>query len=208
MKYVLTVLLSLAVLLPGTAWSAAEKIKGKYEVVGPIDALKGAKEIELIEFFNYSCGHCYRFLETSKKLHAKYKDKLLHKKYPIYWGNQTPYPSMAFYISDELGMEGKFTQDLFDTNFKLNINIFKPQVIQILAKDFGIEKEMTAGMQSDKIKTLVDKAIELGKQYNANETPTLIINKTLKVVPSKFDGNVDAMTDNLDVIFHDILNFK
>lgn len=208
MKYVLTVLLSLAVLLPGTAWSAAEKIKGKYEVVGPIDTLKGAKEIELIEFFNYSCGHCYRFLETSKKLHAKYKDKLLHKKYPIYWGNQTPYPSMAFYISDELGMEGKFTQDLFDTNFKLNINIFKPQVIQILAKDFGIEKEMTAGMQSDKIKALVDKAIELGKQYNANETPTLIINKTLKVVPSKFDGNVDAMTDNLDVIFHDILNFK
>ncbi|MBI4384051.1 MAG: DsbA family protein [Nitrospinae bacterium] len=208
MKYVLTVLLSLAVLLPGTAWSAAEKIKGKYEVVGAIDSLKGAKEIEMLEFFNYSCGHCYRFLETSKKLHAKYKDKLLHKKYPIYWGNQTPYPSMAFYISDELGMEGKFTQDLFDTNFKLNINIFKPQVIQILAKDFGIEKEMTAGMQSDKIKARVDKAIELGKQYNASETPTIIINKTLKVVPSKFDGNVDAMTDNLDVIFHDILNFK
>ncbi|MBI5427700.1 MAG: DsbA family protein [Nitrospinae bacterium] len=208
MKYVLTVLLSLAVLLPGTAWSAAEKIKGKYEVVGAIDSLKGAKEIEMLEFFNYSCGHCYRFLETSKKLHAKYKDKLLHKKYPVYWGNQTPYPAMAFYISDELGMEGKFTQDLFDTNFKLNINIFKPQVIQILAKDFGIEKEMTAGMQSDKIKAQVDKAIELGKQYNASETPTIIINKTLKVVPSKFDGNVDAMTDNLDVIFHDILNFK
>ncbi|SVE34507.1 uncharacterized protein METZ01_LOCUS487361, partial [marine metagenome] len=103
---------------------AEDKIQGKYEVIGLIEKLKGVKQIEMIEFFNYSCGHCYQFLETSKKLHAKFKNKLHHKKYPIYWGQQTAFPAKAFYIADELGLEEKFTQEIFDTNFKLQINIF------------------------------------------------------------------------------------
>ncbi len=124
---VLTILLTGCLIFP--SFSLAEnKIKGKYEVIGSLEKLKGVKQVEMTEFFNFSCGHCYRFLETSKKLHTKFKDKLYHKKYPIYWGQQTDFPAKAFYIADELGLEGKFTQELFDTNFKLNINIFNQEL--------------------------------------------------------------------------------
>lgn len=217
MNYFLAVLLTLLIWIPTPAGAqehgggAAPKtvnIKGKYEVVGPTESLQDAKQVEMVEFFNYSCGHCYRFLETSKQLHTKFKDKLLHKKSPIYWGDQTAYPAMAFYIADELGIEEKFTKELFDTNFKLNINIFKPKVVQVLAKDFGIEKEMTEGMQSEKIKAKVTKSLELAKQYNATETPTIIINKALKVTPSISGGTVDEMTYNLELIIQDILKPK
>ncbi|MFQ5717046.1 MAG: DsbA family protein [Nitrospinales bacterium] len=207
MKRVLAALLALAVFVPCASF-ADQEIKGKYKVVGSIEKLKGADQIEMIEFFNYSCGHCYKFLETNKRLHEKYKDKLLHKKYPIYWGGQTPYPSMAFYITDELGLEEKFTRELFDTNFKLNINIFQTKVIRFLAKNYGIEKEMQEGMQSKRIKAMMDKNMALAKHYEANETPTIIINKVLKVTPSIAGGDVDAMTDDLDVIFQSILNHK
>ena len=183
-------------------------IKGKYEVIGSIEKLKNAKQIEMIEFFNYSCGHCYRFLETNERLYEKYKDKLQHIKYPVYWGNQTPYPARAFYITDELGLEKKFTQELFDTNFKLNINIFQPKVVNFLAADYGISKEMATGMQSKNIEAKVNRGLALSKQYNANETPTLIINKVLKVTPSIVGGDVDKMTDNLEVIFDDILKLR
>ena len=160
----------------------------------------------MLEFFNYSCGHCYKFLEASKKLHSKFKDKLHHKKYPIYWGNQTAYPAMAFYIADDLGLEEEFTQELFDTNFKLSINIFQPKVIRFLAKEFKIEKEMKAGMQSASIKAKTDESLAMAKKFKANETPTIIINDVLKVAPSLTKGNVDDMTANLEVIFEDILN--
>ena len=159
----------------------------------------------MLEFFNYSCGHCYRFLETSKKLRAKFKDKLHHKKYPIYWGDQTPYPAKAFYIADELGLEEEFTQELFDTNFKLNINIFQPKVIKFLANEFKIEKEMTKGMQSSAISEKTNESLALAKKYKANETPTIIINHVLKVAHSITEGNVDDMTANLETIFDDIL---
>ena len=205
MKQVAAILLAFIFLFSVTV-SADEKIAGKYEVIGDISKLKGIKTIKMLECFNYCCGHCYRFLKTSKKLRTKFKDKLHHKKYPIYWGNQTAYPSMAFYITDDLGLEEEFTQELFDTNFKLNINIFQPKVIRFLAKEFKIEKEMKEGMQSPGIKSKTDRALELAKKYKANETPTLIINDVLKVTPSISKGNVDDMTTNLEIIFKDILN--
>ena len=205
MRKLSAVLLTLLFLLP-VGVQADEKIRGKYEVIGDISRLKNVKTIEMIEFFNYSCGHCYRFLETSKRLHAKFKDKLHHKKSPIYWGNQTAYPAMAFYIADELGVEEEFTQELFDTNFKLGVNIFQPKVIKFLARDFKISKEMTEGMQSASIKAKTDQSLELAKQFKANETPTIIINGILKVAPSMTHGSTEEMTDNLEKIFDDILN--
>ena len=207
MKQVSAILLSFIFFLPGPVL-ADEKIRGKYEVIGDINKLKGVKTIKMLEFFNYSCGHCYRFLETSKKLRAKFKEKLHHKKYPIYWGNQTPYPAKAFYIADELGLEEEFTQELFDTNFKLNINIFQPKVIKFLANEFKIEKEMTEGMQSSAISKKTNESLALAKKYKANETPTIIINDVLKVVPSITKGNVDDMTANLETIFNDILKMQ
>ena len=207
MKHVIAILLVLF-FLPLSPVLADEAIRGKYEVIGDINKLKGVKTITMLEFFNYSCGHCYKFLETSKKLRAKFKDKLHHKKYPIYWGNQTPYPAKAFYIADELGLEEEFTQELFDTNFKLNINIFQPKVIRFLAKEYKIEKEMTAGMQSTAISAKTNESLALAKKYKATETPTIIINDVLKVAPSITKGNVEEMTTNLEVIFKDILRNK
>ena len=204
MKHVIAILLALF-FLPLSTVLADEAIRGKYEVIGDINKLKEVKTITMLEFFNYSCGHCYKFLETSKKLRAKFKDKLHHKKYPIYWGNQTPYPAKAFYIADELGLEEEFTQELFDTNFKLNINIFQPKVIKFLAKEYKIEKEMTAGMQSTAISAKTNESLALAKKYKATETPTIIINDVLKVAPSITKGNVEEMTINLEVIFKDIL---
>jgi len=204
---VLILLLASCSTLPNFAL-AEDKIKGKYEVIGSIEKLKGAKQVEMTEFFNYSCGHCYRFLETSKKLHAKFKDKLHHKKYPIYWGQQTALPAKAFYITDELGLEEKFTQELFDTNFKLQINIFQPRVIQRLSQHYKIEQEIRDGMKSPVIEAKVNESLALANKYNANETPTIILNKVLKITPSISGGTTEMMTENLELIIGDILGYN
>ena len=73
--------------LPSFAF-AADKIQGKYEVIGSIEKLKGVKQVEMIEFFNYSCGHCYHFLKASKKLHEKFKEKLFRKSFHFLNGDE------------------------------------------------------------------------------------------------------------------------
>ena len=207
-KFLLVLLLTILIGFPSQAALAGDKIRGKYEVIGSLDKLKGAEQVEMLEFFNFSCGHCYLFLTAVKKLHNKYKDKLFHKKYPIYWGEQTTFPAKAYYITDELGIEEKFTQELFDTNFKLHINIFQPRVVQRLSMHYKIEDEMRAGMKSKAIEDKLNKSLALAKKYNANETLTLILNGVLKVAPSLSGGDVDKMTENLDLIIEDILSYN
>ena len=208
LRQTLLVLLLTGFIIPLNLALAKDTIKGKYEVIGPVKTLKGVNQVEMIEFFNYSCGHCYHFLEASKRLHNKFKEKLFHKKYPIYWGQQTAFPAKAFYIADELGVEQKFTQELFDTNFKLQINIFQPRVIQRLSQQHAIEHEVRDGMKSPAIAAKVNKALALAKEYNANETPTIILNKVLKVTPSISGGTIDMMTENLELIIGDILSYN
>ena len=187
---------------------AEDKIQGKYEVIGSIEKLKGVKQVEMTEFFNYSCGHCYKFLETSKKLHAKFKDKLYHKKYPIFWGQQTALPAKAFYITDKLGLEEKFTQELFNAHHKLEINIFQPRIIQGLSRHYKIEQEIRDGMKDPAIEAKVNESLALANKYNANETPTIILNKVLKVTPSISGGTTEMMTENLELIIGDILGYN
>jgi thiol:disulfide interchange protein DsbA len=187
---------------------AEDKIQGKYEVIGSIEKLKNVKQVEMTEFFNYSCGHCYKFLETSKKLHTKFKDKLYHKKYPIFWGQQTALPAKAFYITDKLGLEEKFTQELFNTHFKLQINIFQPRIIQGLSRHYKIEQEIRDGMKDPAIEAKVKGSLALANKYNANETPTIILNKVLKVTPSISGGTTEMMTENLELIIGDILGYN
>ena len=115
---------------------------------------------------------------------------------------------MAFYISDEYGIEEKFTQELFDTHFKMHIDIFQRRVIRFLAKDFGLEKEFRAGMEDKRINAKVQEALAQAQKWNADETPTIIINDVLKVTPSLSGGDVDKMTDNLDLIFQDVLSYN
>jgi len=208
LQKVLLALLLVGFILPSSLALAGDKIRGKYKVIGSVEKLKGAKQVEMAEFFNYSCGHCYRFLETSKKLHDKFKDKLFHKKYPIYWGEQTAIPAKTYYITDELGVEEKFTQELFDTNFKLHINIFQPRVIQRLSQHYKIEQEIRDGMKSPSIEAKVNKSLALFKEYGGDETPTVILNNVLKVTPSISGGSVDKMTENLELIIGDILSYN
>jgi len=206
-KYLLVTLLIVFTGVPSIAITE-DKIKGKYEVIGSLEKLKGVKQVEMLEFFNYSCGHCYHFLETSEVLHVKFKEKLFHKKYPIYWGQQTAFPAKAFYIADELGVEEEFTKELFDTNFKLQVNIFQPRVIQRISQHFKIEQEVRDGMKSLDIEAKVNKSLALAKKYNANETPTIILNNVLKVTPSISGGTVEKMTANLELIIEDILSYN
>lgn len=205
MKRFIPLLILVASLIAAPALADGPKIAGQYKVIGDLKNLKNVQQIEMMEFFNYSCGHCYGFLEESKRLHAKFKGKLLHKKQPIYWGQQTPYPAMAFYIADEQGMEEKFTKTLFDTNFQLGVNVFQPRVISMLSQDFGIQEAMTDGMKSPRIRNKVQKSLQLAQEFGVDETPTIIINGTLKVTPSLSGGDVKKMTDNLIVIFNDLL---
>ena len=63
-------------------------------------------------------------------------------------------------------------------------------------------------MKSPAIAEKVSKSLALAKKFNANETPTIILNSVLKVTPTISGGTIDKMTENLELIIGDILGYN
>ena len=63
-------------------------------------------------------------------------------------------------------------------------------------------------MKSPAIEAKVNESLALAKKFNANETPTIILNEVLKVTPSISGGTTEMMTENLELIIGDILSYN
>ena len=197
------VFLFIAILFVPINSSSSEKLPGKYELIGDINKAFGKNQVTMVEFFNFSCGHCYRFLTTSKPLLAKFGKKLVHKKIPIYWGKQTPYPAIAFYLAEKDGKTEEIVQSIFDANFLGGAQIFDPRVVNFIISDSGITKDVR---KQDDMQQKVFGGLNLAKQLAVNATPTIILNDVIKITPKITDGNVDKMTENLDLIISKLLS--
>jgi thiol:disulfide interchange protein DsbA len=181
----------------------AEKLSGKYELIGDINKAFGKDQVTMVEFFNFSCGHCYKFLKSSEALSKKYGDKIIHKKVPIFWGKQTPYPAIAFYLAKEKGNVEELTKAMFDSHFKNGAPIFDPQVVNMIISEIGMPVDIR---RQEYLFSKVQDGISLARKNSANETPTVVLNGVIKVTPTITGGNVQKMTENLDVIIQDLLS--
>jgi protein-disulfide isomerase len=54
----------------------------------------------------------------------------------------------------------------------------------------------------------VRQGMALASKYKASETPTIIINDVIKVTPRIAGGDVEKMTENLDLIISKLLSNK
>lgn len=201
MKRFLVILFVVFLFFPLRSFGS-EKLPGKYKLIGDINKAFGREHVTLTEFFNFSCGHCYKFLSASRTLSKKYGNRLIHKKVPIYWGKQSPFPAIAFYLAQARGSEMEITQSLFDAIFLGGAKIFDPRVVNFILSDLGINVDIR--FQND-LQSKVQEGMDLAEKFSAHETPTVIINEVIKVMPSLYEGSIAKMTENLDLIINKLL---
>ena len=199
----ISILIAIIFLLSPLCSYALDKLPGKYELIGDINDAFGKDRVTMTEFFNFSCGHCYKFLSTAKRLQEKFGDKLVHEKVPVFWGKQTPFPAIAYYIAKEKGMAKSVTQSIFDANFLGGAQIFDARVLNFIISDAGMPVDISKQSQ---FHNKVRDGMTLASKYGANETPTVVLNGVIKVSPRISEGNIEAMTKNLDQIISKLLS--
>ena len=204
MKKILIILLAAILFFPITSF-ALKKLPGKYELLGDINKAFGKDRVTIVEFFNFSCGHCYKFLTHSKNLERKYGNKLVYVKIPDFWGKQTEFPAIAFYLAQSKGKAEEVTKNIFDANFQGGAQIFDPRVVNFIISESGIAEDVR---NHNNLITKVRQGMELASKYRANETPTIILNDVIKVTPRIVGGGVEKMTENLDLIISKLLPNK
>ncbi len=106
--------LALALTVWGCSSGAQDFMAGTHyvELPQPITTRSGDK-IEVVEFFAYSCGHCYNFEPLIKQWKKDLPDDVAFTASPVAWSQPMEPHARAFYAAQALGVLDKMHGVIF-----------------------------------------------------------------------------------------------
>ncbi|GBE04130.1 thiol:disulfide interchange protein DsbA precursor [bacterium BMS3Abin09] len=181
-------------------------IKGEYTRVPGVQFNFDEKQVEIIEFFSFYCGHCFEFEAYIPVIKGNFPKKTNWKYIPIYWGEGSPKPGEAYLIAKDAGKGEEMKKAIFKALFIEEKDIGKVEVLEELGLKLGLGFDFSHKLRTGEKAGEVGKAILMTKKYGIDETPTLIIAGNLKTTPSMLEHNIGNLRDNTITILKSLLN--
>lgn len=111
MKNILAAIVVALVSLPALAQEFREGVH--YDVISPALPTRSGDKIEVVEFFAYSCGHCYNFEPLLSQWKNQQADDVVLVPSPAVWSQPMEPHAKAFYAAQALGVLDKLHGALF-----------------------------------------------------------------------------------------------
>jgi len=184
--------------------TAQSSVIGLYETLNQPSTHEPGK-VKITEFMSFYCHQCYSFNGLKPELESKYAGKFEIELLPIYWGEGSIKPGVAYLIAKDLGKGEEMKDAIFNANFVEKRDIGSEDVLIGLARGIGLGDEFAVKLRSDEAEARAKENLRLAGTYRVEETPTLIVDGNLKVSPHETGDSVSRMTENLDEIIKEIL---
>ena len=174
----------------------APAIKGTYTTVPNVQFNFDGKQIEIIEFFSFYCGHCYEFEKSIPIIKGNFPKKTKWTRIPIYWGQGSPKPGEAYFLALDAGKGEEMTKAIFNAVFVEGKDIGKIEVLEELGIKIGLGFDFSHKLRTGEKAGDVGRAVLQTKRYGVDETPTLIIAGNLKITPGMLDHSISNLQNN------------
>ena len=112
-KFVCLLTLLLAWPPAGLAQDTSYKAGTHYDIISPALRNQSTDQIEVVEFFAYSCGHCYNFEPLLQQWKQNLPDDVQLLASPAIWSPPMEPHAKAFYAAQALGVLDKMHGALF-----------------------------------------------------------------------------------------------
>lgn len=205
-KYFVALVALLA--LPLAAMAADYKEGKHYEVLPG----QPTAEPEVVEFFSYYCGHCYKFEPVVKALEHGLKGtelKRAHVDFLFYVDRQTRkrYPetgkivSRGFAVAQALKVVEPVSEQIYKRHFFEGRQIQSVNDLRDAFIDAGVAaKDFDAAYNSFPVNSMVARMAQQTKKYGVRGTPSVIVNGKYKVLPSGLSESTDFLKDYVDLV--------
>ena len=181
-------------------------IKGIYTEVPGAEFNFDGKQVEIIEFFSFFCGHCFEFEKPLATLKAKFPKNVKWTHIPIYWDKGSPKPGEAYFIARDEGKGEEMKEAIFHAIFVDGKDIRDIEVLEELGVQVGLGFDFSHKLRTGEKAGEVGKAILLSRKYGIDETPILIIAGNLKVSPHMLEHSMSNIKNNTITILNSLLN--
>jgi len=159
-----------------------------------------AGKVEVLEIFSYACPACYRSYPLINKLKASLPATTKLRYLPASWHPEEDWKNFqrAFFAAQELGLVEKTHDAIFDAIWKsgelatMDTATNRPKALMPTIADIARyyakitpvkAEEFLAAAQSFSVDAKMRQADEQIKGYQADSTPTVIINGTYRLSP-------------------------
>ena len=138
--------------------------------VGPADA-----EVVVVEFFDYNCGYCRRALPDIQKLAEEDKNvRFVFREMPILSQNSNEVATWSL-AAHKQGKYFEFHSALMEKRGNRSAKVMKD-----IAEDLGLDAEqLEKDANSDDVKKMLQKDLDLARNIGIRGTPAFIINGEL-----------------------------
>ena len=181
-------------------------IKGTYTNVPGVQFNFDGKQVEIIEFFSFYCGHCFEFEKSIPVIKGNFPKKTKWRQVPIYWGKGSPKPGEAYFLAKDAGKGEEMKKAIFNAIFKEGKDIGKVEVLEELGAKIGLGFNFSRKLRTGEKAGEVGKAILMTKTYKIEETPVLIIAGNIKTGPHMLEHSMSKLSDNAITIIKSLFN--
>jgi len=137
---------------------------------------KVGDKIEVVEFFMYTCPHCYDFEPTVKAWLANQADDIEFVRVPAMFGGAANLHAKAYYALQAIG-EGERLHEAFFKEIHDKKNRMKTaQAVEDFVASQGVDLEkFRAAMKSFAVAAKTNRATTLLRRYGVRAVPKLVI---------------------------------
>ncbi len=206
MKFTKVIVVVLFLAMTALSAQAADKppMIGIYnEVPGKAFSFDG-KQVEIIEFLNFYCGHCNNFESDIPVIKGNFPKKTKWRTVPLYWGKSAKAVE-AFFLAEEAGKGEEMKKALFKAVFVEKRDISNVTVVEKIGMDAGLGFDFSRRLRAGDMAKKVGEALIMAQEYGVSETPTLVIAGNMRVTGHDSGHKPGAFKDNVITIIKGLL---
>ena len=148
----------------------------EFTVLSPPQATEPGK-VEVIEFFSYACGHCYRlepFLEAWEK---KLPPDVVFRRVPGVGSEQWSALAQLFYTLEAMNQLTRLHPKIFAAMHEQNQNLTSAKVRDTWLAANGVDAQQYAAVEKSlAVQSKLGRARQLMSAYKVDGVPMLVVN--------------------------------
>ena len=175
---------------------AAPKAGSEYRVINPPQTVSGPK-VEVLEFFNYACPHCYDFEPVMQSLLQKWPPDVEFQYVPAVFNERMIPLAKLFYALEETGQLDTLHDKVYAAIHRDGAKLFdRESIVRWVAEQPGADaRKFEAAFDSFSVGNKVQRAIQLTRGFKVPGTPYVAVNGQYLTGPSmtlNANGGVDV----------------
>jgi thiol:disulfide interchange protein DsbA len=166
----------------------------EYRVVSPPQSVDTGNKIEVLEFFQYSCPHCYSFNPFLEGWRKKLAADVEYRRNPINWDNSTLPHTKIYYTLEALGRVNDMHDKVFDAYHKNKRRLLDVNEIADFMAANGFDKaKWTATFSSFAINTKAARAGQVWRNFKIDGTPAMAVDGKFVSSPAMVGSREGAL---------------